>query len=117
MCIRDRFFNLRRKKKTLDWLTKDEAEKIADDLNVEVKDVLHMENRLSSNDSSFDGPADTDDDEKIMSPSQYLEDKRFDPAIMVEADEVAEMVDYLISDKASYINGSTFSINGGLWMD
>ena len=84
------FFNLRRKKKTLDWLTKDEAEKIADDLNVEVKDVLHMENRLSSNDSSFDGPADTDDDEKIMSPSQYLEDKRFDPAIIVEADEVED---------------------------
>ena len=84
------FFNLRRKKKTLDWLTKDEAEKIADDLNVEVKDVLHMENRLSSNDSSFDGPSDTDDDEKIMSPSQYLEDKRFDPAIMVEADEVED---------------------------
>jgi RNA polymerase sigma-32 factor len=84
------FFNLRRKKKTLDWLTKDEAEKIADDLNVEVKDVLHMENRLSSNDSSFDGPSDADDDEKIMSPSQYLEDKRFDPAIMVEADEVED---------------------------
>ena len=84
------FFNLRRKKKTLDWLTKDEAEKIADDLNVEVKDVLHMENRLSSNDSSFDGPSDTDDDEKIMSPSQYLEDKRFDPAIIVEADEVED---------------------------
>ena len=34
-----------------------------------------------------------------------------------EADEVAEMVDYLVSEKASYVNGSTFSINGGLWMD
>ena len=34
-----------------------------------------------------------------------------------EADEVAEMVDFLVSDKASYVNGSTFSINGGLWMD
>ena len=34
-----------------------------------------------------------------------------------EADEVAEMVDYLASEKASYINGSTLSINGGLWMD
>ena len=34
-----------------------------------------------------------------------------------EADEVAQMVDYLVSDKASYVNGSTFSINGGLWMD
>ena len=75
------FFNLRSKKKTLEWLTKEEAENIAKDLNVEVKDVLHMENRLSSNDSSFDGPADTDDDEKIMSLSQYLEDKRFDPAL------------------------------------
>ena len=41
------FFNLRSKKKDLEWLTKDEAEKIAADLNVEVKDVLHMENRLS----------------------------------------------------------------------
>ena len=34
-----------------------------------------------------------------------------------EPDEVAEMVNYLVSDKASYVNGSTFSINGGLWMD
>ena len=34
-----------------------------------------------------------------------------------EAEEVAEMVDYLVSDKANYVNGSTLSINGGLWMD
>jgi acetoacetyl-CoA reductase len=34
-----------------------------------------------------------------------------------EADEIAEMVVYLTSKKASYINGSTISINGGLWMD
>ena len=31
--------------------------------------------------------------------------------------EIAEMVLYLVSDKASYINGATLSINGGLWMD
>ena len=34
-----------------------------------------------------------------------------------ETEEIAEMVDYLTSDKAGYINGATFSINGGLWMD
>tara|TARA_B100000963_G_scaffold163988_1_gene142450 strand:- start:1677 stop:2402 length:726 start_codon:yes stop_codon:yes gene_type:complete len=34
-----------------------------------------------------------------------------------ESDEIANMVQYLTSDKASYINGSTISINGGLWMD
>ena len=81
------FFNLRSKKKSLDWLTKDEAEKIAKDLNVEVKDVLHMENRLSSNDSSFDTPILTSDDEEMMSPSQYLEDKRYDPEVIVAKDE------------------------------
>ena len=85
------FFNLRSKKKSLDWQTKDEAEKISSDLNVEVKDVLHMENRLSSNDSSFDAPAPSGDDDEVMSPSQYLEDKRFDPEVIV-ASEQADQV-------------------------
>ena len=85
------FFNLRGKKKSLEWLTKEEAENIASDLNVDVKDVLHMENRLSSNDSSFDAPIQTGNDEEVMSPSQYLEDKRYDPEIIV-ANEQAEQV-------------------------
>jgi RNA polymerase sigma-32 factor len=84
------FFNLRSKKKSLDWLTKEEAEKIASDLNVEVKDVLHMENRLSSNDSSFDSPVPSGDDEEIMSPSQYLEDKRYDPEIIVASEQAEQ---------------------------
>ena len=84
------FFNLRSKKKSLDWLTKEEAEKIASDLNVEVKDVLHMENRLSSNDSSFDSPVPSGDDDEIMSPSQYLEDKRYDPEIIVASEQAEQ---------------------------
>ena len=81
------FFNLRSKKKSLDWLTKEEAEKIAADLNVDVKDVLHMENRLSSNDSSFDSPVPTGDDDEMMSPSQYLEDKTYDPEVIVASEQ------------------------------
>ena len=85
------FFNLRGKKKSLEWVTKEEAESIASDLNVDFKDVLHMENRLSSNDSSFDAPVQTGNDEEVMSPSQYLEDKRYDPEVIV-ANEQAEQV-------------------------
>ena len=85
------FFNLRSKKKSLDWLTKEEAEKIASDLNVEVKDVLHMENRLSSNDSSFDSPVSTGDDTETMSPSQYLEDKRYDPEVIVAKEQAEQL--------------------------
>ena len=84
------FFNLRSKKKTLDWLTQEEAEKIAEDLNVEVKDVLHMENRLTSHDSAFDAPTGSDDEGDILSPSQFLEDKSFSPEILVESQEVAD---------------------------
>ena len=84
------FFNLRSKKKTLDWLTQEEAEKIAEDLNVEVKDVLHMENRLTSQDSAFDAPVGSDDEGDILSPSQFLEDKSSSPEILVEQQEVAE---------------------------
>ena len=84
------FFNLRSKKKTLDWLTQEEAEKIAEDLNVEVKDVLHMENRLTSHDSAFDAPVGSDDEGNVLSPSQFLEDKSFSPEILVEAQEVAD---------------------------
>ena len=36
---------------------------------------------------------------------------------LVQSEEIAEMVLYLVSKKASYINGATLSINGGLWMD
>ena len=85
------FFNLRSKKKDLEWLTKEEAEKIAADLNVEVKDVLHMENRLSSTDASFDSPISSDSDEEVMSPSQFLEDKRYSPEDLVANSEAEEM--------------------------
>ena len=85
------FFNLRSKKKTLDWLTKEEAENIAKDLNVEVKDVLHMEKRLSANDTPFDAPSNaSDSDDQIMSPSQYLEDSAANPADLVEAEQTME---------------------------
>tara|TARA_Y100000992_G_C21007748_1_gene369598 strand:- start:15 stop:362 length:348 start_codon:yes stop_codon:yes gene_type:complete len=46
-----------------------------------------MENRLSSNDSSFDSPVPTGDDDEMMSPSQYLEDKTYDPEVIVASEQ------------------------------
>ncbi|MDD5228423.1 MAG: RNA polymerase factor sigma-32, partial [Methylococcales bacterium] len=48
------FFNLRKLKKDLNWLTHDDAQAIAADLNVNVSEVYEMEKRLSSHDMSFD---------------------------------------------------------------
>ena len=78
------FFNLRSKKKNTGWLTDAEAKKIAKDLDVSVKEVMHMENRLNSNDTAFDLSSDDEDDEKAFSPSQYIEDTSFSPEILAE---------------------------------
>ncbi len=78
------FFNLRGKKKRLAWLTNSEAEAVANDLNVEVKHVRQMEGRLSAVDAAFDAGADDDDDSAYQAPANYLEDKRFDPSVMLE---------------------------------
>ncbi|BFM13881.1 RNA polymerase sigma factor RpoH [Maricurvus nonylphenolicus] len=78
------FFNLRGAKKRLAWLTNDEAEAVAKDLDVDVKHVREMEGRLSAFDAAFDAGNDDDDDAAYQAPAHYLEDKRFDPATQLE---------------------------------
>jgi RNA polymerase sigma-32 factor len=84
------FFNLRGRKKQLGWLSKAEAEAIAADLNVDVKDVQSMEGRLAAFDTAFEAPADSDNDEGWQAPANYLEDRRQDPAMLVEEEDWQE---------------------------
>lgn len=76
------FFNLRSLKKSSNQLTLDEAEAIAKDLGVTVKQVLEMESRLTSYDASFE-MQDTDEDDGRYAPQLFLEDA-IDPADVVE---------------------------------
>lgn len=78
------FFNLRSQKKQLGWLSFEEAKAVAKDLDVDVKHVQEMEGRLSAFDAGFDAGADDDDDSSYLVPANYLEDKRFDPAALLE---------------------------------
>jgi RNA polymerase sigma-32 factor len=81
------FFNLRSAKKSLSWLSADEAQAVADDLGVDVAEVRRMEGRLSSRDVAYDLPLDADDDEAWQAPQHYLEDQRSDPALAVESSD------------------------------
>ena len=78
------FFNLRGAKKQLQWLSADEAKAVADDLGVEVKDVMEMEKRLAAHDTCFDAPDDDDDEKTAYAPALYLEDKSANPAEQIE---------------------------------
>ncbi len=81
------FFNLRRMKKNLAWLSDDETRAVAGELGVEPREVREMEQRLSARDLSFDPAPDADDDDAIVSPSLYLPSAESDPASIVEQDQ------------------------------
>ena len=81
------FFNLRKSKKKLGWLSNDDVNKLSENLNVDVKTVREMESRLSGSDISFDMPADTDEDNFSASPEQYLNNEAQDPAYIVAQQE------------------------------
>jgi len=77
------FFNLRGAKKKLAWLNEKEAHAIAEDLNVDVKEVRRMESRLTASDLGFDAGAD-DEDDGFVAPAHYLEDHSANPAMLLE---------------------------------
>ncbi len=83
------FFNLRKMKKNLAWLSEAETAAVARDLGVDVADVREMEQRLSARDMSFDPTPESDEDE-TYSPAMYLPAANADPATEVENEEWEE---------------------------
>ena len=83
------FFNLRKSRKKLEWLTADETNQLAKDLDVPVKTVTEMEKRLTGKDVAFDTGHD-DEDEFSASPAGYLPDMRYNPEqIAIQKSETA----------------------------
>lgn len=111
------FFNLRSKKQSTGWLTDDEAKKIAKDLDVSVKEVMHMENRLNSTDSAFDLGADDEDDERAFSPSQYLEDHSFSPELIVEQENYEQVNHGALLKGVANLDRRSQEIIRSRWLD
>jgi RNA polymerase sigma-32 factor len=81
------FFNLRKMKKNLAWLSEAETKAVARELGVEPREVREMERRLSARDLSYDPVPDENDDSPAASPSFYLPAPEADPAQIVEQDQ------------------------------
>ena len=111
------FFNLRSKKKNTGWLTDEEAKRIAKELDVSVKEVMHMENRLNSADSPFDAPTDEEDNEKAFSPSQYLEDNSFNPEDIAEQKNYEDVNHTALLKNISALDKRSQDIIRARWLD
>ncbi|MDF1628369.1 MAG: RNA polymerase sigma factor RpoH [Alcanivoracaceae bacterium] len=84
------FFNLRGQKKRLGRLSVDEATKVAADLGVTLADVQEMEGRLGAFDSTFDAPENSDDDNTLLAPAQYLIADDADPSETVDREQLEQ---------------------------
>ncbi len=80
------FFNLRKAKQRLGWLSAEETRAVADDLGVTPAEVNEMEQRLAARDMSLDPGPEADDEDRLTAPSYFLPAPGADPAELV-ADE------------------------------
>jgi RNA polymerase sigma-32 factor len=104
------FFNLRKSKKSLAWLSHAETQAVAADLGVSPKEVTEMERRLTARDPGFDPLPDVRDDDRAFSPAAYLPSPDADPALLVEKidwsdDATSRMREALttLDDRSRYI--------------
>jgi RNA polymerase sigma-32 factor len=81
------FFNLRRLKPNLSWLSAEETRAVAQDLGVTATEVTEMEQRLSAHDLSFDPVPVGDEEESSYGPAAYLGAPDADPAVQVEDED------------------------------
>ncbi|MBK1727545.1 RNA polymerase sigma factor RpoH [Halorhodospira neutriphila] len=110
------FFNLRGAKKRLGWMNREEVEAVAADLGVRPETVLEMESRLSGQDVGFDPLAAEDDEETTRAPAAYLEDRRFDPAELVEDHDWDRHQGGTLYDALEQLDDRSQQILRGRWL-
>jgi RNA polymerase sigma-32 factor len=112
------FFNLRKYKRDLGWLSPEETKAVARDLGVSEQDVTEMERRLSSRDVSYDPVPESDEDESASySPSAYLPAPDADPAVAVESAEWDEDVNERVAFAMTQLDDRSRAILAARWID
>ena len=111
------FFNLRSLKKSSKRLTLEEAQSIANDLNVTPEQVLEMEGRLTAYDAAFEAQGDDDDDTPHTAPALYLEDNRYDPARLIEEEDYEEQSTSALHEAMDQLDDRSRNILQRRWLD
>jgi RNA polymerase sigma-32 factor len=110
------FFNLRKMKKHLGWLTTAERAAVAADLGVSTAEVAEMEQRLSARDLSFDPQPDADEDEQYA-PVAYLPSPGSDPAQQLAEDDWTEHAEARLHAAVATLDARSQDILRKRWLE
>lgn len=110
------FFNLRKSKQKIGWLTNTEAEDIAKDLDVELSDVYEMEKRLGSQDMPFDITNDESSEDRFAAPATYLQQHSADPALLLENADWKGHGQDLLAEALAVLDERSLDILSSRWL-
>ncbi len=109
------FFNLRKFKKDLNYLSQDDAEAIAENLDVDVKAVYEMERRLDGRDIGLE-PSTDDSEDHAQAPIAYLEQHGADPALLLENSDWEDRKEELLMDAMAGLDDRSRDILASRWL-
>jgi RNA polymerase sigma-32 factor len=111
------FFNLRKSRERLGWMTRGEVDTLAENLDVAPETVQQMESRMSNVDVAFDADNDADDDSFHTSPAGYLQDMRYNPEVLASQSDQEDLRQTQLSSALTSLDARSRDIIQRRWLD
>ena len=111
------FFNLRKSRDRLGWMTRGEVDALAENLDVSPETVQQMEGRMSHFDVAFDADSDADDDNFHAAPAGYLQDMRYNPEVLATQSDQEDSRHTQLREALSTLDARSRDIIQRRWLD
>jgi RNA polymerase sigma-32 factor len=111
------FFNLRKSRERLGWMTRGEVDALAENLDVSPEAVQQMEGRMSHFDVAFDADNDADDDNFHAAPAGYLQDMRYNPEVLATQSDQEDSRHTQLQQALSTLDARSRDIIQRRWLD
>ncbi len=111
------FFNLRKSRERLGWMTRGEVDALAENLDVAPETVQEMEGRMSHADVAFDADSDADEDNYHVAPAGYLQDMRYNPEVLATKSDQEDARHAQLREALSTLDARSRDIIQRRWLD
>ena len=109
------FFNLRSHKTSLDAMSPEQVDQLAQTLNVKREEVIEMETRMSGRDVALEAPTD-DDDDHSFAPIAYLSSEHSEPHKVLEARQYDRLQSEGLEQALSQLDARSRRIVEARWL-
>ena len=111
------FFNLRKSRERLGWMTRGEVDTLAENLDVAPESVQEMESRMSNADVAFDADNDADEDSYHAAPAGYLQDMRYNPEVLATQSDQEDLRQTQLRSALTSLDARSRDIIQRRWLD